>query len=96
MGISIFQVERFNTGVYADMGIRTAMEDTNLIIQDFKLDEIMKFSLYAVIDGHGGDWCAHFIRKRFESEFRKQLNDPVMGFRRFTQGNINECISQVL
>jgi serine/threonine protein phosphatase PrpC len=35
------------------------------------LDECMKMSLFAVIDGHGGDWCAHFMRKRLEREIRK-------------------------
>jgi protein phosphatase 1L len=30
----------------------------------------MKVSLFAVLDGHGGDWCAHFLRKRLEQELR--------------------------
>jgi serine/threonine protein phosphatase PrpC len=42
----------------------------------------MKISLFAVIDGHGGEWCAHFIRKRLESEVRNHLNDSVHGFRK--------------
>lgn len=81
MGSLTFSIERFNLGIVSDVGIRGSMEDTHLIIEDLGLDECMKMSLYAVIDGHGGDWCAHFLRKRLELELRKQLNDPVLGFR---------------
>lgn len=70
MGAIKFAVERFNTCVVADIGIRGSMEDTFVISQDLQLEECMKFSLFAVIDGHGGDWCAHFIRKRLENEIR--------------------------
>jgi protein phosphatase 1L len=51
----------------------------------------MKFSLFAVIDGHGGDWCAHYIRKRLADELRKQLDDPVLGVR--VTKSMNECIA---
>ena len=53
----------------------------------------MKMSLYAVIDGHGGDWCAHFLRKKLEKEIRLQINDHMSGFRRHANSSINECIS---
>jgi serine/threonine protein phosphatase PrpC len=56
----------------------------------------MKMSLFAVIDGHGGDWCAHFVRKRLENELRIQINDHANGFRRHKTGNINECIAKAL
>ena len=42
------------------------MEDTYLISQDIGIDEFLKASLYVVIDGHGGEECATFIRQRLE------------------------------
>ena len=70
MGLLQFAVERFNTGVIADVGVRTSMEDTFLIVHDLGIEDCLKFSLFAVIDGHGGDWCAHFMRKRLVNELR--------------------------
>ncbi len=40
----------------------------------------MKMSLYSVIDGHGGDLCAHYLRKNFEQELVKNLTDTQKGF----------------
>jgi serine/threonine protein phosphatase PrpC len=40
----------------------------------------MKMSLYSVIDGHGGDQCAHYLRKHFEQEIIKNLTDTQKGF----------------
>lgn len=82
MGLLTFAVERYNTGVVADIGIRGSMEDTYVIAQDIGIENFMKFSLFVVIDGHGGDWCAHFLRKKLETEVRRQLNDPVFGIRK--------------
>jgi serine/threonine protein phosphatase PrpC len=81
IGSITFAVERFNTGAIADVGTRSAMEDTYVIEQDLHIDDYMKFTLFAVIDGHGGDWCAHYIRKRLAGELRKQLEDPLLGVR---------------
>mmetsp|Transcript_11898 Transcript_11898/g.20120 ORF Transcript_11898/g.20120 Transcript_11898/m.20120 type:complete len:132 (-) Transcript_11898:401-796(-) len=36
-------------------------------------------SVFGVLDGHGGAWCAFFMRHRFEIELRKQLLDPEEG-----------------
>lgn len=88
-----FAVERFNTGVIADAGLRGSMEDTFIIVQDLNLDECMKISLFGVIDGHGGDWCAHYIRKNFETEFKNQITDPILGYKTY-KGSINECITK--
>ena len=62
MGLLTFAVERFNTGVVADVGARGSMEDTYIISQDLGIEDFLKISLFTVIDGHGGDWCAHFLR----------------------------------
>jgi hypothetical protein len=74
IGSLSFAVERFNTNVVSEKGIRASMEDTYLLIHDLGLDECMKLSLYAVIDGHGGDQCAHYLRKHFESEILKNFS----------------------
>jgi protein phosphatase 2C family protein 2/3 len=89
-----FAVERFNCGVIADVGIRSSMEDTYIVLNDLGIEDYLKFSLYAVIDGHGGDWCANYLRKNLAAEIKKQLNDPMLGFRKHNEGNINECISK--
>ena len=95
MGLITFSTERFNVGVIADVGARSAMEDTYLIVNDLGIEEFMKISMYAIIDGHGGDWCAHYIRKRLPNELRKQLDDPILGFKNCKDVSINECITNV-
>jgi serine/threonine protein phosphatase PrpC len=35
--------------------------------------------VFAVFDGHGGDWCAKFITARFEDEIKKNMLDPEEG-----------------
>ncbi len=91
MGTLTFAVERYPTAVIADVGTRSAMEDTYVIEQDLNIDDFMKASLYAVIDGHGGDWCAHYIRKRLALEIKKQLEDPNLGLK--TTACVNECVT---
>jgi serine/threonine protein phosphatase PrpC len=59
------------------------MEDTYIICQDLGIDEQIKTSLFAVIDGHGGDWCANFLRIRLENEIKRQLTDPVNGLKNY-------------
>jgi len=71
MGDLQFGVERYNTGVVAEPGYRVNMEDTYIICQDLGIDEQLKVSLIAVVDGHGGDWCANFLRLHLEDEVRK-------------------------
>jgi hypothetical protein len=63
VGDSEFALERFNTGIVADIGARRAMEDTYVSVHDLEIDDYLKVSLFAVIDGHGGDHCAHFLRQ---------------------------------
>lgn len=56
-------MERFNTGVVAVIGNRSNMEDAYFISHDLALDSILKVSYFCVIDGHGGDVCALFLRR---------------------------------
>lgn len=63
MGSLTFIVERFNTGICSKVGNRYRMEDAYAILHDLGLDINLKSSFYAVIDGHGGDWCSKMLRK---------------------------------
>lgn len=54
----------------ADVGNRVSMEDTYIVVHDLGIDDYLKISLYAAIDGHGGDLCSSFIRQRLEIEIR--------------------------
>ena len=56
-------VERFNTTAVAKIGNRTKMEDTYIMAHDLGIDSTLKASMYAVIDGHGGDWCTKFLQQ---------------------------------
>lgn len=57
-----FILERFNTTAVAKIGNRTKMEDTYIMAHDLGIDSALKASMYAVIDGHGGDWCTKFLQ----------------------------------
>jgi protein phosphatase PTC2/3 len=37
------------------------MEDMYVLCHDLGIDSALKASLYTVIDGHGGVWCAKFL-----------------------------------
>lgn len=39
------------------------MEDAYVMHHDIGLDGVMKASIYAVIDGHGGEWCTTFLQR---------------------------------
>ncbi|CDW79355.1 ppp1r13b protein [Stylonychia lemnae] len=96
LGLSSYIVERFNTGVIADVGTRGSMEDTYIISQDIGIDDYLKVSLFAVIDGHGGENCAIFLRQRIEQEIRKELTDPDLGLKSKGKEGANECITNAL
>ena len=68
-----FLVERFYTVASAKIGNRPRMEDTYVLAHDLGLDSSLKASLYAVIDGHGGDWCAKFLQQEL-------INFVIRGF----------------
>lgn len=63
------------------MGHRQSMEDTYVIQQDMGIDDYIKVSLFSVIDGHGGDHCADFLKLHLEDELRQRLIDPVTGIK---------------
>jgi serine/threonine protein phosphatase PrpC len=39
------------------------MEDSYIIAHDLGLDGALKASLFGVVDGHGGEWCAEFLQR---------------------------------
>ena len=63
IGASKFIVERFYTVAVAKIGNRPRMEDTYVLAHDLGIDSALKSTLYAVIDGHGGEWCAKFLQQ---------------------------------
>lgn len=91
-----FIIERFNTGLIAAPGKRTNMEDTFVINHDLKLHPQLPISIYSVIDGHGGDWCAVYLRQRLENEIRKNLLDPQLGIYGNQRKGLNEIVSIAL
>lgn len=63
IGVLKFVVERFYTAALAKIGNRPKMEDTYVMAHDLGLDSVLKSTLYSVIDGHGGEWCAKFLQQ---------------------------------
>jgi len=84
-------IERFNTGIVADAGHRGTMEDMFVVCQDLGIDPYVKISVFAVIDGHGGDFCADFLRQRMTAELKKELSDPEKGL--LATQSVNESIT---
>lgn len=72
------------------------MEDSFIILHDLQLHPDLPISIYGVLDGHGGEWCATFIRQLFEEEIRKNLLDPVHGIYGTERKGMNECIELAL
>ena len=72
------------------------MEDSFVIVQDLALHPQLPISIYGVLDGHGGDWCAHFIKQNLEKELRKNLLDPEYGIFGVERKGFNACISWAL
>lgn len=91
-----FLLEKYNTGIIASPGRRGNMEDSFVIIQDMNIHPLLPISVYGVLDGHGGEVCAIFIRQRFEDEFRKNLLDANWGIYGIQRESLNKCISRAL
>jgi len=89
-----FILERFNTGIIAAPGKRANMEDTFVVVQDMKLHPQLPVSIYCVLDGHGGEWCAVFLRQRFEAEMRRQLLDEKDGIYGSERKGLSEVVSK--
>ena len=77
IGLLTFLCERFNTGIVSKRGLRSRMEDSCTIEHDIGLDIALKASVYAVIDGHGGEWCAQFLQKELVLYFIKDLKEEL-------------------
>ena len=41
------------------------------------LDQLLKVSFYAVIDGHGGDWCAQYLQKEMIPCLLKSMRSEI-------------------
>jgi serine/threonine protein phosphatase PrpC len=89
-------LERYNTGIVAAPGKRANMEDCFIINHDLKLHPSLPISVYSVLDGHGGEWCAVFLRKHFEAEIKKNLLDPVYGIFGSERKGLSEVVNKAL
>ena len=65
----------------AERGNRPYMEDTYLTCHDLMIDDYIKASIFSVIDGHGGDHCAHYIKSHLIHELRKNITNNDSGIR---------------
>jgi len=45
-----------------------------------------------VFDGHGGEWCAAFMKERFENQLKTFLLDPEFGLFGSQTVGFNDCI----
>lgn len=72
------------------------MEDSFLISHDLRLHPSLPISIYCVLDGHGGEWCAVFLRKHFEDEIRRNLLDPVNGIFGSERKGLSEVVNKAL
>ena len=57
------------------------MEDTYVCCHDLNIDDYMKASLYSVIDGHGGETCANYLKTHLVSEMKKNLTHQHSGIK---------------
>jgi len=72
-----FRVNRFNVGSCSDQGVRKAMEDDEIVMQDAGISNWRNCSFFAVYDGHGGRDCVEFIRNNLHMSFIASLNEKV-------------------
>jgi serine/threonine protein phosphatase PrpC len=70
-------IERFYVSVVAKIGNRPHMEDMYVLCHDLGLDSALKASLYTVIDGHGGDWCAKYLLAEYVRYVRLQFREEL-------------------
>ena len=61
-GSLVLLCERFLSGAVSKCGHRPKQEDTFSLYQDLNIHQVLKASLFSVIDGHGGRWCSQYLR----------------------------------
>lgn len=44
------------------------MEDAYSVVQDLKVHPTIKVSYFAVFDGHGGSFCANFVKDKLQQD----------------------------
>lgn len=69
-----FEVLRFNAAVYSEQGVRTTMEDEEILLQDLATSNWRHCSFFGVYDGHGGRECVSFVRQRLHMNFVAALH----------------------
>ena len=49
------------------------MEDEYIINHDIRVSKNLRFSVFAVFDGHGGKYCSLYLKQNFITELKKAL-----------------------
>jgi serine/threonine protein phosphatase PrpC len=62
---------RFNAGVGEDIGFQGLMEDGLIVEEDIGGSEWKLISLFAVMDGHGGNECMKYIKDNLVLKIRE-------------------------
>lgn len=74
VGDLVFEVCRFNWGVWRTIGMRAMMEDSDVVMQDLRiLPESVSY--YAIFDGHGGKECSNFLKSNLHKFLNKHLKN---------------------
>ena len=76
-----FRLERYNTGVASRERINHLNEDRYKVIQDMGIDEHMKWSYFAVYDGHGKAHWSQFLAKTLHKALKANLMDKFDGIK---------------
>ncbi|CAI2359686.1 unnamed protein product [Moneuplotes crassus] len=88
-----FRLERYNTSVIQHAKGSHGSDDTYTIIQDMKIDQYIKCSFFAVYDGHGGSFCAKYLKENFHKVLKEKLTDRFDGIK--NSKNIAKSIKNI-
>lgn len=72
IGTLDFEACRYNYGRWGDIGLRSAMEDSDIIIQNLFISDFF-VSYYAIFDGHGGNKCSEYLKENLHKILKKNL-----------------------
>ncbi|ETV64194.1 hypothetical protein, variant 2 [Aphanomyces astaci] len=74
-----FSVNRFDVGVWEDMGTRKHMEDAHMIVQDLNIAELTAAGMYpqsffGVFDGHGGMEASQYVNEHLHKNISSHIS----------------------
>lgn len=69
----IFDICGLNVGKCSQCGPRSALEDTEKVLQDLGICENLPVAYFSLFDGHGGISCAQYLREHLHTCLRDKL-----------------------